>query len=110
MKNRFLILILLVVFQSGHTQGFVNSDFEDATITPTPIGGSTYPADPTQAFPSWTIGGSGTVVMYNTVSIGSPAVSLMGPDFPNFVNYTPLQSSYSVLLQYFGTTGGPPGP
>jgi len=35
-------------------------------------------------------------------------VSLMGPDFPNFVGYAPIQGSYSVLLQYFGFFGPPP--
>jgi hypothetical protein len=87
-------------------QGFVNLDFEQATIAPTPVGGSTYPADPAQCFPGWTVGYG--VVMYNDLSIGSPATVLMGPDFPNFVNYTPLQGSYSVLLQYFGIAGPAP--
>ena len=89
-------------------QSFVNLDFEDATIAPTPVGGWTYPADPTQCFPGWTVGGSGTVVSYNDLSLGAPAVDLMGPDFPNLVNYTPLEGCYSVLLQYFGFQFQPP--
>lgn len=90
-------------------QGFVNLDFEGATIAPTPPGGTTYPADPAQCFPGWTVGGSpDTVVSYNGTSIGAPAVDLMGPDFPNGAGFTPLQGSYSVLLQYFDTAGGPP--
>jgi hypothetical protein len=108
MKTGFLISILLVLVQSGHGQGFANLDFEDATIAPTPINGWTYPADPAQAFPGWTVGGSGTVVGYNDLSLGAPAVNLMGPNFPNAVNYTPLQGSYSVLLQYFGNAGPAP--
>lgn len=112
MKNGFLILILLVMVQSGHAQGFVNLDFEDATIAPTPVGGSTFPVDPTQAFPGWTVGvnssGFYTVTSYNDLSLGAPAVDLMGPNFPNFAGYTPLQGSYSVLLQYFGYAGEPP--
>jgi hypothetical protein len=86
----------------------VNLNFEGATIAPTPVGGSTYPADPIQAFPGWVVGGAGTVVMYNDLSLGAPAVVLMGPNFPNLPGYTPLQGSYSVLLQYFGIAGGPP--
>ena len=87
-------------------QGFANLDFEQATIAPTPVGGWTYPADPSQCFPGWTVGYG--VVMYNDLSLGSPATGLMGPSFPNFVNETPLQGSYSVLLQYFGYAGPAP--
>ena len=107
-KAGILILMSLLVFcRSGGTQGFVNLNFESATIAPTPVGGWTYPADPTQALPGWTVGGATTVVMYNDLSLGAPAVSLMGPNFPNFANYTPLQGSYSVLLQYFNIDGTP---
>ena len=103
----FVAISLFILWQNAQGQGFVNLDFEEATIAPTPGGGYTYPADPDQCFPGWTVGGSGTVVMYNTVSIGAPAVSLMGPDFPNPLGYTPLQGSYSVLLQYFGAFAPP---
>jgi hypothetical protein len=87
---------------------FQNLDFEQATITPTPVGGLTHFPDPAQCFPGWTVGGSGTFVMYNGLSLNNPAVILMGPNFPNAANYTPLQGSYSVLLQYYGTGGPPP--
>lgn len=85
----------------------MNLDFEDATISPTPIGQWTYPADPTQCFPGWTVGGSETVVSYNSLSSSAPAVVLMGPDFPNFPYYAPLEGSYSVLLQYFSSAQSP---
>jgi hypothetical protein len=102
MKTKIALSIApLIACQFGFSQGFVNLDFEDATIAPTPVGGSTYPVDPAQCFPGWTVGAD-TVVSYNDLSIGAPAVNLMGPNFPNAVNYTPLQGSYSVLLQYFG--------
>lgn len=99
---------------SASAQGtFQNLDFEDATIAPTPVGGDTYPADPSQAFPYWTVGGlgagvgySGTVVGYNGLSLGAPAVNLMGPNLPNAAGYTPLQGSYSVLMQYFNMGRG----
>src|ERR1035441_9099077 len=104
-------LALLLTAASGFAQGsFQNLNFEQATIAPTPIGGWVYPADPAQAFPGWTVGGGGDppypVVMYNTLSTGAPAVCLMGPNFPNFANYLPLQGSYSVLLYCF--MGAPP--
>jgi hypothetical protein len=105
MKMRFLILSLLVMVHIGHAQGFINLDFEDATIAPTPAGGYTFPADPAQCFPGWTVGGGGggypLVVMYNTLSLGAPAVILMGPDFPNSAGFTPLQGSYSTELYWF---------
>jgi hypothetical protein len=104
----WLVAVSLPLLPTVSGQGFVNFDFEQATIAPTQVGGSTYPADPTQAFPGWTVGGSGTVVSYNDLSIGAPAVDLMGPNFPNFAGYSPLQGSYSVLLQYFGIAGPPP--
>lgn len=95
--------------QTVSGQSFVNLDFEQATISPTPVGGWTYPADPAQAFPGgWTVGGSGTVVGYNGLSIGAPAVNLMGPSFPNSAGYSPLQGYYSVLFQYFGIAGPAP--
>lgn len=103
-----IAITFLILWQNAQGQGFVNLNFESATIAPTPPGGSTFPADPTQALPGWTVGGANTVVSYNDLSIGAPAVDLMGPDFPNFAGYTPLQGSYSVLLQYFGIDGGPP--
>ncbi len=103
-----MAITCLIVWQNAKGQGFVNLDFGGATIAPTPVGGSTYPADSTQCFPGWTVGGSSTVVMYNDLSLGAPAISLMGPDFPNFAGYTPLQGSYSVLLEHFGIDGTPP--
>lgn len=98
----------LILWQHAQGQGFLNLNFENATIAPTPVGGATFPADPTQALPGWTVGGSGTVVGYNGLSIGAPAISLIGPNFPNSAGFTPLQGSYSVLLQYFNIAGGPP--
>jgi hypothetical protein len=107
-KVSMVVMLLCASGHSGFAQGFINLNCEEATIAPTSVGSSTYPADPTQCFPGWTGGGSSTVVMFNDLSLGSPAVSLMGPDFPNGAGYTPLQGSYSVLLQYFGSDGPPP--
>lgn len=97
--------VLFCLLQSVFGQAFLNLDFEHATIPPT-IGprGALYPADPAQTFPGWTVG-AGTVVGYNSFSIGAPAVSLIGPNFPNFTGYIPLEGSYSVLFQYFADPG-----
>jgi len=102
-KTALQVAMACVLGLRAGAQGtFQNLDFEDATIAPTPVGGYAYPANPLQAFPGWTVGGHGTVVAYNDESLGAPAVDLMGPSFPNRVGYTPLQGSYSVLMQYFG--------
>src|ERR1017187_7890133 len=74
-------------------QGFVNLNFEQATIAPTPVGeyGPLF-ADPQLTFPGWTIGNSTnglTYVLYNNETLGSPAVDLMGPNFPNGPGYNP---------------------
>jgi hypothetical protein len=94
-----------------HAQLFVNLDFEQATIAPTPVGGETFPADPAQCFPGWTVGNAGfgapTSVAYNGISVGGPMVSLLGPDFPNLANFTPLQGYYSVYMQYYNDFGPP---
>jgi hypothetical protein len=107
MKTLHLYLIaatLLVLGEAACAQGFMNLDFEQATTAPTPVGGWTFPAEPAQCFPGWTVG-YGDAVMYNTYSLGAPAVCLMGPEFPNAAHYPPLEGSYSVLLMDYG--GGP---
>jgi hypothetical protein len=102
-------LALFLIAASGLAQGtFQNLNFERATTAPTPVGGWGGSADPAQCFPGWTVGGSATVVFYNDLSLGAPAAGLMGPSFPNAPHSTPLQGSYSVLLQYFGSMGPPP--
>jgi hypothetical protein len=112
MKTGYLISSLLVAVQYGHAQGFVNLDFEDANIPPTTAGKLGDFVDPALAFPGWTVlpnsnPGFATSTFYNDLSLGGPAVTLMGPDFPNGPGYESLDGSYSVLLQYFGI-GGPP--
>ena len=102
------MMAALMLLQVASAQSFVNLNFEQATIAPTPPGGWMYPADPVQCFPGWTVGGSGTVVSYNDLSLGAPAVDLMGPQFPNLPNYLPLEGYYSVLFQYFEIAGTPP--
>jgi hypothetical protein len=86
-------------------QGFTNLDFEQATIAPTPVGQfGAAPADPAVTFPGWTMGPSGTssanFTLYNNLTLGSVAQVLVGPNYPNAIGYTPLQGSYSALLQF----------
>jgi hypothetical protein len=92
---------------AGFGQGtFQNLDFETAAlhVSPTPLGGGGGPIDPAAAFFGWVIGGSGsgafqTATLYNDVSIGGSAVTLVGPAFPNGTGYNSLQGSYTALLQ-----------
>ena len=99
--------------QTVSGQSFVNLNFEQAGfyVSPTPVNGWGDFIDPTLAFPGWTVGnsyGSYLVTFYNDLSLGAPAAGLMGPNFPNGPGYSPLQGSYSVLLQYFDIAAGPP--
>jgi hypothetical protein len=114
MKQSCVILLVAVSFsllQMVSGQAFVNLDFEEANVPPTPVDTLGSFVDPALAFPGWTVlpNGSayGTSVFYNDLSLGGPAIVLMGPDFPNGPGYDPLDGSYSVLLQYFGI-GNPP--
>jgi PEP-CTERM motif len=110
-----LSAVLFALFvQTVSGQSFVNLDFEQAGfyVSPTPANGWGDFIDPALAFPGWTVLPNSnpyfpTSTFYNDLSLGGPAVNLMGPNFPNRPGYGPLQGSYSVLLQYFGI-GGPP--
>jgi hypothetical protein len=99
----FFGVVSSVLLQSGLGQGFVNLDFEAATVTPTPVKVFGGPVDPAVAFPGWTIGGGDTYVLYNNETLGSPAVALMGPNFPNATGFTPLQGAYSALIYYLNS-------
>ena len=101
----FPVGLLLVGTPSGFAQGFVNLDFEDATVTATPVNGYGGSVDPASAFPGWTVGGSGTYVLYNNLTLGSPAVILMGPNSPNGAGFTPLDGSYSAYIYYLNGSG-----
>lgn len=109
---RWVVWLSLVSFPLLQTiadgQAFVNLDFEQANVSPTPAGQYGGLVDPSLAFPGWTITNPSptahTVTLYNDLSFGSAAVCLMGPDSPNYWGYTPLQGSYSVLLMTFSNT------
>ena len=100
MKNGFLIIILLILVQGGRGQGFVNLDFEDATITPV------VPQDPqyiyaNTAIPGWTAYLGGTSqggIFYNGLSVGGAIVALQDVNAPSGIPL-PIQGNYSVLLE-----------
>lgn len=109
-KKMLVIVIPLVLWNNAQGQGFVNLDFEDATVAPTPVNGFGSTVSPASAFPGWTVGGGGIYlnVLYNNFTFGAPAAILMGPSFPNGPGYTPLQGSYSALLYYDNPSIVPP--
>ncbi len=81
---------------------FQNLDFEQATVSPTPVGAIGSFVESTVAFPGWSVSPTGTVLsaytLYNSITLGSPAQVLIGPSFPNALHLTPLHGSYSVML------------
>jgi len=88
-------LLLLASSWTGYGQGFVNLDFEDATIVPIP--GYPYHADANQALPGWTAyRGSGqlTSIEYNSTPTGSTDVSILDPQ----CYVSSLDGVYSVYL------------
>ena len=111
LRTILIVVVLLAPLRNTQGQDFVNLDFENATVAPTPVNVYGGFVDPSFAFPGWTVGnayGSYLATFYNDLSLGAPAISLMGPNFPNATGYSPLQGSYSVFLQYFNIAAGPP--
>jgi hypothetical protein len=110
-RTSCFLVVAAALLRSTLGQGFVNLDFEQASVPPTPIGGYGDSVDPLLVLPGWTVGGNGAfgvLVLYNNRTLGAPAVSVIGPSFPNGTGLNSLQGSYSVLLQYFGNLVGPP--
>jgi len=112
MKASVLCLSALVLSVPAYSQKlFRNLDFETAglIIPPTGIGQYGGAIDPTLAFVDWTVGSAQgafpTYFLYNNGTVGSPAVNLIGPAFPNGVGLNPLQGSYSVFMEYFFDSG-----
>ena len=96
-----------------HSATGQNLDFEDATVPPTPVGGWGSNISAEDAFPGWTVGYSpettsslNFVILYNNLTLGTPAVDLIGPEFPNAIGLMPLEGNYSAVLQSF-VYGGP---
>jgi|SRR5579859_5885099 len=102
MKRRsivWLVVISLALLRNASGQGFINLDFEGATIVPDPSS-SYYPyaVYASYAIPGWTPSGylGPSDVLYNGISLGAPNVSLV-----NATNPYPsaLDGQYGVFLQ-----------
>ncbi len=99
-RSLYFRLIQSPVMTSNSPATFQNLSFEQAVVESARID----QIDPAKAFPGWTIS-SNVYVLYNDLTLGSPAVDLMGSVSNNVYSLAPLQGNYSVLLQYFGGNG-----
>jgi len=102
-----LCVILLCSVRIGCSQGFINFNFEGATIVPDPAS-PYYPnaVNASDALPGWTVVGliSPNDILYNDISLGATSVSLQGANgsFPS------LDGAFSVNL-YGGVPTSPTG-
>ena len=87
-------------------QGFVNLDFENANVPPTPVNGYGGDVDPALAFPGWTVTGAQSII-YNNRTLGNTMAALIGPTSPDYEDDAPLQGSYSAWLGTFEYPGQP---
>ena len=103
--------ISVALLQGSFGQNFLNLDFEQASVPPTPVGEYGDSVDPALALPGWIVDGNGAFgvrIVYNNLSLGAPTVSIIGPSFPNETGLSSLEGDYSVLLLFFGNFLGPP--
>lgn len=70
---------ILSLHESSQAQRFLNLDFEYAQFFVLPAYWGDV-VDPTNAFREWTVQGW---CLYNNLTLGTPAVDLIGPVFPN---------------------------
>ena len=99
-------LVFLASVREAPAQGFVNLNFDDATITTISFPGrDRY----TATVPGWAwntpnyVNGDPNSVPLNDIALDAPAVSLQGTNSPFFPS---LRGTYSVLLQGGTTAGG----
>lgn len=100
-----IAIFAIVASYSDFAQGtFQNLDFEMATVSPSPS--EPYPnfVSIGSAIPDWTayIGSSSeSEVSYNSITIGTANISLLGPTWTS-ANPGIIDGSYSVILQAGG--------
>ena len=97
-----IVVVLLAIVRNLYGQGFVDLNFEAATLVPVPGSGGIF-VDFAQAFPGWSEspGTYTTYAQYDTAPIDSTAISIMdtnpyvyGTDLEGVV----IQGNYSALL------------
>lgn len=105
-KAHILTALLITVYQSGYAQGFINLDFEAATIVRNPSSpGAPYAVYATNAIPGWTpvstLGPND--IIYNTAALGATTVSI----FDRNGAYPVIEGAFSIQL--YGGGGVPTG-
>ncbi|MEI6078038.1 MAG: hypothetical protein WCS94_20835, partial [Verrucomicrobiota bacterium] len=92
MKTKMaLLLIFSFLAQLGHTQGFVNLDFEGANISGASPNHYISAAD---AFPGWTV--SAGYILYDDISLSGGSISIV--DANPLISYLPPQGNYFAFL------------
>ena len=104
-----IVVLFLACFRCGLSQGFVNLNFESATLSGYDAGTGNIPTS--SAMPGWSAyffypGGTNatSLIAYNDVSLGSAFIALI--DTNSIFTPLPLQGRYSVLLM--GSTATAP--
>ena len=105
-RTQFLAALLIILCQNGHTQGFINLDFERATIvrdTSSPY--YPYAVYASNAIPGWTPSGflGSNEILYNDISLGAACVSI----FDTSGLYPVIDGTFSI--QIYGGANGAPG-
>jgi hypothetical protein len=100
MKNKIFSNLFLVIFllaaQQGFSQGFVNLDFEDATID---VSGS-FQNFVAKAFPGWTV--TAPYIIYDATSLSGGSISIFDSKPP--YSLPSIQGTYFVWMFGSGTS------
>jgi hypothetical protein len=110
MKSKAIKMILIttiLISIKAYPQGFVNLNFENATVTRVSPDFPNY-IYASNAIPGWTTylgGASQDGIGYNTVSLGGAAIFLEDTN-ANSLGPPPIQGTYSILLE--GSTASTP--
>jgi hypothetical protein len=106
-KINIAIVAFVLIIEKTFSQGFVNLNFEDATVVPVdpPLGNTVFANSAVPGWASYYISNGSTnqtpIVFYNSYSAGGAFIGLN--DTSNtFPSLSPLAGSYSVLLQGSG--------
>ena len=97
-----IVVVLLAILQNLYGQGFVDLNFEAATLVPVPGSGGSF-VEFAQAFPGWSEspGAKTTYAVYDTVAIDSTAISIMDTNpYPIASSFdgVVIQGEYSAIL------------
>jgi hypothetical protein len=102
-----LVLKALVLIRSASAQGFVDLDFESATLVPAvgdPYGAVSFP----QAFPGWTkaiVGAIDSNALYDNIFLDSAGISIIDKNAPFNLDSFVFDGRYTAVLQSgFGYT------